>query len=171
MNRKILKILISCIITLLLFSNSTMVQSIALDEIQFNVTNEYQLKKAIEQANDNDVIGISDSISIEDISIIGTNEKHITLKRMNTDAKIFLGTHSSYTINNITFDGNNIPSSYSFITLIKNSTFSNCVFKNGNNTWEGGILNVSDQKVYINNCIFTDNQAVYGGHIACNGGE
>lgn len=171
MNKKISKILVCCIMILLLFSNSTHLKSIALDEVQFNVTTEYQLKKAIEQANDNDIIGISDSISIEDISIIGTNEKHITLKRMNADAKIFLGTHSSYTITNITFDGNNIPSSYSFIILVKNTTFSNCIFKNGYNTWEGGILNVSDKKVYINNCIFTNNQAVYGGHIASNGSE
>lgn len=171
MNKKIFKILVCCIMILLLFSNSTHLKSIALDDVQFNVTTEYQLKKAIEQANDNDIIGISDSISIEDISIIGTNEKHVTLKRLNEDAKIFLGTHSAYTITNITFDGNNIPSSYSFITLVRNTTFSNCVFKNGYCTWEGGILNVSDKKAYINNCVFTNNQAVYGGHIASNGGE
>ena len=150
---------------LLLFSNSALIKSIALDEIQVNVSDSYQLQNAIEQANDNDIIGITDSISASELSMIGTNEKHITLKRMNANASIYLGT-GSYTITNITFDGNNIPSSYSFSESTQNTTISNCTFKNCISTWEGSCINAMDKKLYINNCIFTNNQSVYGGHIA-----
>ena len=170
MNKKISKILVCCIMILLLFSNSTHLKSIALDEVQFTVSDSFQLKKAIEQANDNDIIGITDIISADDFSIIGTNEKHITLKRMNSIASIYLGT-GSYTITNITFDGNNIKSQYSFVESVQNTTISNCTFKNCIDTWEGGCINAMDKKLYINNCTFTNNQALHGGHIACNGGE
>lgn len=115
MNNKIFKnlILFSCIVILLLFSNSTNVHSTTNDEVHFNVSSNYELQKAIEQSNDNDVIGISNSIAIDGTITIDTYGKHLTFKRMNDEAHFYF-TNITFEFKNITFDGSNIKSRYSF---------------------------------------------------------
>lgn len=125
------------------------------------------LYEAIIQARDGDIIGIGDVISISASNVtVGDPEKHITIVRMNEVAFLDIASNQA-TIQNITFDGNGIAGMYpmcvaNYNTDFLNDTFQNCI----NNTFDGngGAVKGITGNISLNGCIFTNNEAVNGGH-------
>lgn len=174
MNNKILKnlILFSCIMILLLFSNSTLVQSIANDETPIVVKTFNQFKTALENANDGDVIYVDGNAIILDYdtnATIGYPNKTITIKK-NGSTHILLTSTKNIKFQNIIFDGENTLSYEPFIKTygeyypLASAIFENVTFKNmnGNNN---GMLFFDTGLTTFNNCTFTNNKGGYGGHI------
>lgn len=173
MNRKIIKILISCIITLLLFSNSTIVQSISNNETTIVVKNFSQFKSALESANDGDVIYLDGNSILLDYDIsatIGYPDRTITIKKKDSSTHILLTGTKNIKFQNIIFDGENILSYEPFIKTygeyypLSSAIFENVTFKNmnGNNN---GMLFLDAGLTIFNNCTFINNKGTYGGHI------
>ena len=123
------------------------------------------LYSAILQAQDGDVIGINDVISINADNIaVGDAEKHVTIVRL--DAGAFLNIASSHaTIQNITFDGNGIAAYYpmcqaNYHTDFVNDSFHDCKNADGS----GGAIRGVNGNINLTGCTFTNNEAVNGGH-------
>ena len=135
------------------------------------VSSRSQFLQAFVEANDGDTIGISDMIAFYgDSAELGSEDKRITIVRMNEEAHLsFTGT-GSFLIQNIVFDGNGIESMYSMIysqrdLVVKNSVFHNCVC-NG----EGAaVSNMGRTEFY--SCAFEDNSSINrGGHVSMRDG-
>lgn len=155
------------------------------------VSNANQLLQAIAAANDGDTIGISDNIAFYEGVTLGTEDKNITIIRVNEEAHFSFSGTGSFLIQNIMFDGNDIESMYSMICsqrhlTVKNSFFQNCIcngegaavsnmertefynciFKNNSSTGRGG--HVSMYHGIFDNCILTDGDSNFeGGAVAC----
>lgn len=175
MNNKIFKnlILFSCIMILLLFSNSTLVQSIANDETSIIVKNFKQFNEALKNANDGDVIYLDGSAIILDYNMnatIGYSDKTITIKKKSNSAYILLTSTKNIKFQNIIFDGENTVSYEPFIKTygeyypLASATFENVIFQNMNGNSDG-ILYLDTGLTTFNNCTFKNNKGNYGGHI------
>lgn len=175
MNNKIFKnlILFSCIMILLLFSNSTLVQSIANDETPIIVKNFKQFNEALKNANDGDVIYLDGSAIILDYdtnATIGYSDKTITIKKKSGSAHILLTGTKNIKFQNIIFDAENTLSYEPFIKTygeyypLASATFENVIFQNMNGN-SNGMLYLDTGLTTFNNCTFTNNKGGYGGHI------
>ena len=128
------------------------------------------LSKAIDSANDGDVILVSGSFVIN--SQIGSPDKVITLKRANADTSLTTWERSAITIQNIIFDGGDLYVTTPFLTIVKGSyTVKNCIFQNCGEderfgTAVGGAVHVQGGEGTFSNCSFLRNSGSLGGHIA-----
>ena len=78
------------------------------------VSSRSQFLQAFVEANDGDTIGISDIIAFYgDSAELGSEDKRITIVRMNEEAHLSCTGTGSFLIQNIVFDGNGIESMYS----------------------------------------------------------
>ena len=135
------------------------------------VSSRSQFLQAFVEANDGDTIGISDIIAFYgDSAELGSEDKRITIVRMNEEAHLSCTGTGSFLIQNIVFDGNGIESMYSMIysqrdLVVKNSVFHNCVC-NG----EGAaVSNMGRTEFY--SCAFEDNSSINrGGHVSMRDG-
>lgn len=131
------------------------------------VSSRSQFLQAFVEANDGDTIGISDIIAFYgDSAELGSEDKRITIVRMNEEAHLSCTGTGSFLIQNIVFDGNGIESMYSMFysqrdLVVKNSVFHNCVC-NG----EGAaVSNMGRTEFY--SCVFEDNSSINrGGHVS-----
>ena len=131
------------------------------------VSSRSQFLQAFVEANDGDTIGISDMIAFYgDSAELGSEDKRITIVRMNEEAHLSCTGTGSFLIQNIVFDGNGIESMYSMFysqrdLVVKNSVFHNCVC-NG----EGAaVSNMGRTEFY--SCVFEDNSSINrGGHVS-----
>ena len=132
-------------------------------------SNYSQLYSAIIQAQDGDVIGINDTIIVGGNvnNVLGDTDKHVTIVRMNQLAVLYLSHSGTFTIQNITFDGNGIDSGNNMI-MVNNScimndvTVQNCSMS----LYYGAAVQVSGGTTTMNRCTFKNNIANEGGHIA-----
>ena len=132
-------------------------------------SNYSQLYSAIIQAQDGDVIGINDTIIVGGNvnNVLGDTDKHVTIVRMNQLAVLYLSHSGTFTIQNITFDGNGIDSGNNMI-LVNNScimndvTVQNCSMS----LYYGAAVQVLGGTTTMNRCTFKNNIANEGGHIA-----
>ena len=91
------------------------------------VSSRSQFLQAFVEANDGDTIGISDIIAFYgDSAELGSEDKRITIVRMNEEAHLSCTGAGSFLIQNIVFDGNGIESMYSMFysqrdLVVKNS--------------------------------------------------
>lgn len=177
MNKKILKILICYIMILLLFSNSTLIKSIANDETTIVVRNFNQFNAALENANDGDIIELDGSAIILDYdtnAIIGYSDKTITIKKKSGSAHILLTGTKNVKFQNIIFDGGNTLSYEPFIKTygeyypLASANFENVVFQNINGNING-IVYLDVGLTIFNNCTFKNNKGEYGGHVEIRG--
>lgn len=177
MNNKIFKILICCIMILLLFSNSTIIKSIANDETTIVVRNFNQFKAALENANDGDIIELDGSAIILDYdtnAIIGYSDKTITIKKKSGSTHILLTGTKNVKFQNIIFDGGNTLSYEPFIKTygeyypLASASFKNVVFQNINGIHDGAVF-LDAGTTTFNNCTFKNNKGSYGGHIRMQG--
>lgn len=127
------------------------------------------LYQALIQANDGDVIGIDDTIIVGGNvnNVLGDTNKHVTIVRMNQLAVLCLSHSGTFTIQNITFDGNGIDSGNTMI-MVNNSCIMNDVTVQNCNMplYYGAAVQVLGGKTTMNRCTFKNNSANEGGHIA-----
>lgn len=152
-----------------------------------------QLFIAVNNAKDGDVIGIDSAINIQnDPKTIGTDDKHVTIIRMNEKASFQVSTNEPCTFKNLTLDGNGITSNASIVEVYasgadfenvtfqncvcryasgavmiygKNNTFTNCTFQNNSGGTGGHLCIANDAVVTITGCNFTTGSATKGGAI------
>lgn len=100
-------------------------------------------------------------------NVLGDTDKHVTIVRMNQLAVLYLSHSGTFTIQNITFDGNGIDSGNNMI-MVNNScimndvTVQNCSMS----LYYGAAVQVLGGTTTMNRCIFKNNIANEGGHIA-----
>ena len=127
------------------------------------------LYQALIQANDGDVIGIDDTIIVGGNvnNVLGDTNKHVTIVRMNQLAVLCLSHSGTFTIQNITFDGNGIDSGNTMI-MVNNSCIMNDVIVQNCNMplYYGAAVQVLGGTTTMNRCTFKNNSANEGGHIA-----
>ena len=176
MNKKIFKILICCIMILLLFSNSTHLKSIALDETPIIVKNFNQFKNTLENVNDGDVIYLDGGAIILDFdtnTTIGYSDKTITIKRRNGSSHILLTGTKNIKFKNIIFDGEGVNSNESIIKTygeyypLASVTFENVIFQNFSGNSSSIFLDTG--LITFKNCTFKNNKGEYGGHVEIRG--
>ena len=127
------------------------------------------LYQALIQANDGDVIGIDDTIIVGGNvnNVLGDTNKHVSIVRMNQLAVLCLSHSGTFTIQNITFDGNGIDSGNTMI-MVNNSCIMNDVTVQNCNMplYYGAAVQVLGGTTTMNRCTFKNNSANEGGHIA-----
>ena len=127
------------------------------------------LYQALIQANDGDVIGIDDTIIVGGNvnNVLGDTNKHVTIVRMNQLAVLCLSHSGTFTIQNITFDGNGIDSGNTMI-MVNNSCIMNDVTVQNCNMplYYGAAVQVLGGTTTMNRCTFKNNIANEAGHIA-----
>lgn len=156
------------------------------------VSNATEFLQAFAEAKDGGTIGISSMIAFyEGSSEIGSEDKRITIVRMNEEAHFSFSGTGVFSIQNFVFDGNNIESMYSMVysqrdLTLKNSAFQNCIcngegaavynmertefynctFKSNSSTGRGGHVSMYDG--IFDNCVLTDGNSNFeGGAVAC----
>lgn len=131
------------------------------------VSNYAQLESALKQAKDGDVIGVSAGIAIKTNVTIGSTDKHVTLKRMTAESYILVSVGKT-TFVNVTFDGASLNSTISFLQSKYEMEANNVVFQNCTSNI-GGAVSIEDGTATFTNCIFENNTAIAGGHLALKG--
>lgn len=152
-----------CIIALgvMFQSPQAMATTSEVDAEAYNIGN---LLTVISQARDGDVIGIMNAITTNADVVIGDPNKHITLKRMNSESSFII--NSTTTVQNITFEGDGVVASNPYVTALGEVIFQDVTFQNSKNeSSHGGAASFNDGVVIVNNCIFKNNSAGEGGHI------
>lgn len=130
------------------------------------VSNYSQLYSEMLKANDGDVIGIDNCITVlADNEVIGDSDKCVTIVRIN-DAAYFELAAKNVTVQNIIFDGKNIDAGYSMVRVNSDTIFKDSSFQNCNTYSNGGGIFALGGNVTITNCTFFNNSASTGGHIA-----
>lgn len=130
------------------------------------------LLSAVDAANDGDIIGISGNIVIAPTNYIqiGNDTKKIIIKRMTPDACISFQSASysaSIFLMNIIFDGDEINKQCNpLITVDMNTSFYGVTFQNCNTHLQGAAVNITSGNVTMEKCLFLNNHAESGGHIA-----
>ncbi len=103
---------------------------------------------------------------------MGSTDKYITLKRIDTGLPTGLEiqkAESASTINfqNMTFDGDEIAIE-SFIVVYAEANSEKVNFKNCFSPYGGGAVQIRSGDVSFNKCVFENNHSSLGGHIAMN---
>lgn len=152
-----------------------------------------QLYIAVNNAKDGDVIGIDSAINIQnEATVLGCDDKHVTIIRMNDGASFQVKTNEPFIFKNLTLDGNGITSNASMVEVYasgadfenvtfqncvcryasgavmiygKNNTFTNCTFQNNSGGTGGHLCIANDAVVTITGCNFTTGAATNGGAI------
>lgn len=129
-----------------------------------------ELQAAIDAAQDGDVIGLTATLEIQSDISIGSPDKHVTIRRMNPSTFIqFSGFNCNVQIKNITFDGNNLEAMHNFLKIYCNVIFEKVNFINSISTGSGGAMYISSNITTFKDCMFDNNKATNGGHIAMSG--
>lgn len=127
------------------------------------------LYQTLIQANDGDVIGIDDTIIVGGNvnNVLGDTNKHVTIVRMNQLAVLCLSHSGTFTIQNITFDGNGIDSGNTMIMANNSCIMNDVTVQNCNMPlYYGAAVQVLGGTTTMNRCTFKNNSANEGGHIA-----
>lgn len=139
----------------------------------YTVTDYTSFKRAMTYAQDGDVIMIFGKVTLGNTEYVGSNEKHLIMKRNDADSYIYFVAGDA-TFVNITFDGRGVKSSKPFILTGANTmTFNNCTFQNCSNSdsllcgagSEGGTVKVQAGSCVFNDCLFSNNYSLMGGSV------
>lgn len=168
MKKRSFKMILLLVLLVGVMITSQMMQAMATSTQPVAVVSTYnQLYTAMYNAKDGDVIGINAQIMLSGVSKYGYPDKHIILKRMNSSA--FFNVGSEATFENITFDGDEMPTANAYILASGKMIFKDVTFKNSMNTNSGGgAIHIINNTADFYNCTFENNTAAQGGHIYVN---
>lgn len=128
-----------------------------------------ELAQAIDEAENEDVIGIDNIIELNsDVSMLGSTEKRITICRMSENGYFLINNSASVTVNNIFFNGNASVYDRCYVPMFQvngKTDFNNDTFENCHNNWSGGAIIANGGEMNITRCHFKNNRANEGGHI------
>lgn len=171
MNRKkkLLRVVVAAICLVLLMGVNAGISAAETDTKYVSDINE--LLSAIKYADDGDVIVIYGEITIS--TDMKVPKGQITIKRGSADSRLITDKGIQVDFQNMIFEGDFWKSSYSFITLQGDFSFENCMFQNcgepdnlSSSGCIGGAVQIKQGSGIFNNCIFRQNNAVSGGHVA-----
>ncbi len=142
----------------------------------YSVTTTNQLKSALVNADEGDIILILEEITIS--AGLTMPDEQVTIKKGATDARLITAQGVEVDFQNIIFDGNGMKCSYAFLTLQGDFTISNCTFQNCGDPENrsgassiGGAVQVNGGSGSFTNCTFDTNNSTAGGHIAIRTGS
>lgn len=128
-----------------------------------------ELAQAIDEAENEDVIGIDNIIELNsDVSMLGSTEKRITICRMSENGYFLINNSASVTVNNVFFNGNASVYDRCYVPMFQvngKTDFNNVTFENCHNNWSGGAIIANGGEMNITRCHFKNNRANEGGHI------
>lgn len=169
------KKIVICVLIMCLLCTNLLSIAVRAEDSQpttYNVHDSYEFRNAVKDAKDGDIITVCGAIDINTGVQIGSNTKHLTIQRVDGNSYIIFN-YVNVEVTNIVFDGCGIKSSYSWVTTNKEATFTNCTFQDfgSSETFAssgsiGGAVKVQSGSCVFNDCLFSDNYALIGGHIA-----
>lgn len=172
--KMIISILLVCL--LCVHALGTVVKAEDGQPTQYLASSGYEFRNVLSLAQDGDIIIITDVINLTGNIQIGSDAKHLTVKRSAAYSRITMAYGCTMTVKNVIFDGNGIDSVHSMIQTSAYSTFDNCTFMNCGNRENfsssgstGGAVNVQSCSCVFNDCYFEENFAMIGGSIAVSG--
>ena len=136
-----------------------------------SATDMNSLKTAIKEADEGDTILIFGEIIIS--NALPDPKGKIIIKRVGESSclKTYKGVQTDF--HNMIFDGSGVKSDDSFITVQGDFNFNDCIFKNcgdlnnfSGSGCVGAAVKVEQGGGTFDNCIFQDNSAIVGGHVA-----
>lgn len=128
-----------------------------------------QFMEAVQNAQDGDVIGITDNIVIGGENVtIGSDNKHIYIVRAGEFGLLRVNSNGNLTMINVTVDGGGKPGEGPMIDVLGYLTLNNVTFQKCDANY-GAIYVNSNGIAEINGCIFDSNYASSGGHIYLSG--
>ena len=143
------------------------------DEVPFVVSTWEELQIAVDEAKDGDTITLADCfIQIPNGVTLGSADKHIAIQLSEQYAGMYgdsallvfnMGEQAAY-IQNITFDGNDIPAN-NMVFLCGDATIYGCNFINCKTVFDTSCIRTAGISVNITNCIFSNNYGTGGGAI------
>ncbi len=143
------------------------------DEAQFVVSTWEELQIAVDNAEDGDAITLADGfIQIPNGATLGSADKHIVIQLSDQYADMYkesallvfnMGEQSAY-IQNITFNGNDIPAN-NMVFLCCDATIYGCDFINCKTTFDTSCIRISNISANIVNCAFSNNYGTGSGAI------
>lgn len=177
MNRKkkLLRV-VAAVICLVLIMGVNVGISAADTESNFEmVSDAYELESAIKRADEGDEIILLHEIEIS--NDLPVPDGKIIITRLDPNSRLITAKGVRVDFQNMIFDGAWMDNQYySFITLQGDFSFKNCTFQNcgdpertGGGNRIGGAVRVEAGEGTFENCTFTDNNAVAGGHLAVRG--
>jgi hypothetical protein len=155
-----------CLIAAICIFQAPQAMANSTGQVTVIVSNLSDLLTAIENAEDGDVIGVRYQLNVSTDAVIGDADKQITLKRMDDVSLFYVDGGNNVIFQNVILDGDGISSQYSFVRTNKYVTFENVVFKNNVSTSIGAAVMAEGGEATFRNCLFENNRAIAGGHIA-----
>lgn len=140
------------------------------DEAQFIVSTWEELQVAADNAEDGDTITLADGfIQIPNGVTLGSADKHIVIQLSSqyvdryeeSPLLVFNTGENPALIQNITFNGNNIPAN-NIVFLCGDATVYGCTFKNCTIPFDTGCIRTAGINANIANCDFSDNYGTSG---------
>lgn len=132
-----------------------------------------EFREAVSSAKDGDIISVMGEIDITVNIQIGSESKHLTIKRSTVNSSIIFSAGTVVDVVNTTFEGNGMISSASWVTTSATITFTECTFQNCGSSDNlsgsgsiGGAVKVQTGSCVFSDCVFSENYALSGGHIA-----
>lgn len=132
-----------------------------------------EFREAVSSAKDGDIISVMGEIDITVNIQIGSESKHLTIKRSTANSSIIFSAGTVVDVVNTTFEGNGMISSASWVTTSATITFTECTFQNCGSSDNlsgsgsiGGAVKVQTGSCVFSDCVFSENYALSGGHIA-----
>lgn len=172
--KMIISILLVCL--LCVHALGTVVKAEDGQPTQYLASSGYEFRNVLSLARDGDIIIITDVINLTGNIQIGSDTKHLTVKRSAAYSRITMAYGCTMTVKNVTFDGNGIDSVHSMIQTSAYATFDNCTFMNCGNRENfsssgstGGAVNVQSCSCVFNDCYFEENFSMIGGSVAVSG--
>lgn len=143
------------------------------DETQFLISTWEELQAAVDIAEDGDTITLTKGfIQIPNGATLGSENKHIVIQLSDQYADMYkesallvfnMGEQSAY-IQNITFNGNDIPAN-NMVFLCCDATIYGCNFINCKTTFDASCIRTAGISANIVNCAFSNNYGTGSGAI------
>lgn len=171
--KMMVSILVICLLCVSMLK--TVVRAETKDATVYTVTSGTEFKNAVKSAKDGDIILVLGDIQVTVDVEVGSSTKKLTVRRASANSWIVFN-YINASFNNVVFDGNGINSSYSWVTSIMETTFTDCTFMNCGNGGNlsssgcvGSAVKVQSGSCVFNDCSFENNYGLVGGNIAIQG--
>ncbi len=140
---------------------------------EYTVYDNLGFRDAVSMAQNGDTIVIMGEVNITNDISVGSENKHLIIKRQTGSSQLVVAYGVKFDITNVDFDGNGYRADFPFIKTSGYATFTNCTFHGcgdsedmrSTGAW-GGAINIQFCSVLFNDCSFFENYALHGGHVA-----
>ena len=132
------------------------------------ITTPDSLLLAIENAGEGDTIYLSDTILINDNTVVGVEDKTVYIARSEGFSDMMFRVDAAVgtvLFQNLIITGNNLETDSAAVEVCGSVDFNNVKFQNHMSRMSSALFISSGSSVQINNCVFESNIGRTGGHI------